>query len=84
MARFVDWYNGEHRHSAIRYVTPDERHSGTSTASLPGATNSISVLVFESGTVDPLDSKLEAGRSGDPQSARNIRRRRALIRRQLS
>ncbi len=25
---FVSWYNGEHRHSAIRYVTPDERHSG--------------------------------------------------------
>ena len=24
----VDWYNSEHRHSAIRYVTPDERHSG--------------------------------------------------------
>ena len=28
MLRFVDWYNTEHRHSAIRYVTPDERHSG--------------------------------------------------------
>jgi putative transposase len=28
VARFVDWYNGEHRHSAIRYVTPDERHYG--------------------------------------------------------
>jgi hypothetical protein len=26
MARFVSWYNGEHRHSAIRYLTPDERH----------------------------------------------------------
>jgi transposase InsO family protein len=26
--RFVDWYNGEHRHSAIRYVTPNERHYG--------------------------------------------------------
>ena len=22
------WYNGEHRHSGIRYVTPDERHRG--------------------------------------------------------
>ncbi len=28
VARFVDWYNGVHRHSAIRYVTPDERHFG--------------------------------------------------------
>jgi putative transposase len=28
VANFVRWYNTEHRHSAIRYVTPDERHSG--------------------------------------------------------
>ena len=28
MTRFAAWYNGEHRHSAIRYVTPDERHYG--------------------------------------------------------
>jgi transposase InsO family protein len=28
VVRFVTWYNGEHRHSAIRYVTPDERHYG--------------------------------------------------------
>jgi len=28
VAHFVSWYNGEHRHSAIRYVTPDERHFG--------------------------------------------------------
>lgn len=25
---FVAWYNTEHRHSAIRYVTPEQRHSG--------------------------------------------------------
>ncbi len=25
---FVDWYNTEHLHSAIRFVTPDDRHSG--------------------------------------------------------
>ena len=28
VTRFVAWYNAEHRHSAIRFVTPDERHYG--------------------------------------------------------
>jgi transposase InsO family protein len=28
VAAFVQWYNFEHRHSAIRFVTPDDRHSG--------------------------------------------------------
>jgi putative transposase len=27
-ARFVQWYNAEHRHSGIRYVTPAQRHAG--------------------------------------------------------
>lgn len=31
---FVDWYNTKHRHSAIRFVTPDERHAGTDVAIL--------------------------------------------------
>jgi len=26
--RFVDWYNDDHRHSAIRFVTPNQRHFG--------------------------------------------------------
>jgi putative transposase len=34
VARFVSWYNSEHRHSAIRFVTPDERHSGADVALL--------------------------------------------------
>jgi hypothetical protein len=25
---FVRWYNTEHRHSALRFVTPDQRHFG--------------------------------------------------------
>jgi putative transposase len=28
---FVSWYNTEHRHSAIRYVTPEQRHRGEET-----------------------------------------------------
>ncbi len=32
--RFVQWYNGEHRHSAIRYITPNQRHEGLDTALL--------------------------------------------------
>lgn len=34
VANFVDWYNGEHRHSAIRFVTPDQRHFGSEHAVL--------------------------------------------------
>ena len=26
--RFVQWYNHEHRHSGLRYVTPAQRHAG--------------------------------------------------------
>ena len=28
------WYNTEHHHSSIRYVTPDERHNGEDEAIL--------------------------------------------------
>lgn len=28
VAGLVDWYNHEHRHSAIRFVTPAQRHAG--------------------------------------------------------
>jgi transposase InsO family protein len=29
---FVDWYNAEHRHSGIKYVTPNQRHYGEADA----------------------------------------------------
>ncbi len=34
VSTFVHWYNHEHRHSAIRFVTPAERHAGLDTALL--------------------------------------------------
>ena len=32
--QFVTWYNTEHRHSAIRFVTPEQRHRGEDVAIL--------------------------------------------------
>ena len=32
VATFVAWYNHQHRHSGIRFVTPDQRHSGEAQA----------------------------------------------------
>jgi transposase InsO family protein len=33
---FVDWYNTEHLHSAIQFVTPDDRHYGREVQILAG------------------------------------------------
>lgn len=32
--QFVRWYNGEHRHSGIKFVTPQQRHQGDDVALL--------------------------------------------------
>lgn len=32
--RFVNWYNNEHRHSSLKYVTPVQRHRGDAPALL--------------------------------------------------
>lgn len=34
VAKFVRWYNDEHLHSALRYVTPSDRHAGRDVAIL--------------------------------------------------
>ncbi len=38
IADFVHWYNHEHRHSGIGYVTPEQRHSGQDRAILKNRT----------------------------------------------
>ena len=39
VTRFVAWYNFEHRHSAIRFVTPNARHTGEDRALLERRTH---------------------------------------------
>lgn len=34
MLKFVRWYNQDHKHSGLKFVTPTQRHDGTSTAIL--------------------------------------------------
>ena len=34
VGKFVDWYNTEHKHSGIKYVTPEQRHCGLDTVIL--------------------------------------------------
>ena len=39
VADFVHWYNHEHRHSAIGFVTPGQRHAGLDAALLRNRTS---------------------------------------------
>lgn len=45
-AQFVRWYNLEHRHSGIRYVTPAQRHAGEDQAIL-GARHALYIRARE-------------------------------------
>jgi len=39
VSELVHWYNSEHRHSAISFVTPDQRHAGMDKALLSARTD---------------------------------------------
>ena len=39
MGSFVVWYNNEHRHSGIKFVTPHQRHTGQDKEILVNRTN---------------------------------------------
>ena len=67
VARFVTWYNSEHHHSAIRYVTPDERHSAPTSPSWPAVTHSTNVPGAASQSVGP--AILATGRPSEPWSS---------------
>ncbi len=67
--RFVHWYNHEHRHSGIRYVTPAQRHAGQDRTvlecpprDLPGRAGT------QSTTLEWVDPQLDTGRRRHPQS----------------
>ena len=74
-ARFVHWYNQEHRHSGIRYVTPAQRHAGQD-----GLVLAARHVVYQDArstqpaTLERADPRLDTGWRCHPQSgARHCR-----------
>ena len=69
--RFVSWYNDEHRHREIGYVTPNQRHNGQSAQVLARRRQ-----VYEGGTpkasgaLEPGRAALEGACRGLAQQAR--------------
>jgi transposase InsO family protein len=58
--RFVAWYNDEHRHSGIGFVTPDERHRGDDIAVLRARR-----VVYENARAEHPDRWSRATRAWD-------------------
>ncbi|EQD63658.1 transposase, partial [mine drainage metagenome] len=66
VSSFTGWYNEEHRHSAIQFVTPSQRHrgedpgdSGSKGPDLPGSTKA------KSPTMVRKNTKLDTHRESD-------------------
>jgi putative transposase len=79
VAGFVAWYNGEHFHSALRYVTPNDRHT----------LRDVGILArrHRAATVDSSDAQLDAcQRSGTQPRQHGVAHRELSerFRRQLS
>ena len=71
---FVIWYNAAHRHSAIRFVTPDERHEGRDKDILARRHRVYQVAREDPGALVRQDSRLDASRNNYPQSETNKNR----------
>ena len=67
VADFVAWYNGEHLHSGIRYVTPNDRHEGRDRAILAKQRRLPRREEADPTSLDRQHAQLEAHRCRNPQ-----------------
>ena len=74
---FVGWYNAEHRHSGIKYVTPNQRHYGQADRSVPSGSRPTTKLgrsILSAGARPPRDwNQPEVVRINHPRLSRNLR-----------
>jgi putative transposase len=60
-AGFVQWYNVDHRHSGIRYVSPAQRHAGEDQAILAARHALYSAIPFHTTPLTCFPGRCEAG-----------------------
>lgn len=65
--KFTHWYNEEHRHSGVRYVTPGQRHRGEDNALLKQR-DELYRMAQKAHAVVRQNEKLAAGRPGHTES----------------
>lgn len=59
--KLIDWYNNEHYHSGINFVTPNQRHTGKDTAILKNRKE-----VYEKAKLEHPERWAKTSRSWDP------------------
>jgi hypothetical protein len=60
---FVDWYNHQHRHSGIKFVTTHQRHSGTATV----ITSSPGLMRLPSGSLWEVNAEIATRLAEEPE-----------------
>jgi hypothetical protein len=60
---FVDWYNHQHRHSGIKFVTTHQRHSGTATV----ITSSPGLMRLPSGSLWEVNAEISTRLAEEPE-----------------
>jgi putative transposase len=73
---FVGWYNTEHRHSRIRFVTPEQRHRGDT------ANSAARHALYEAAKAKRLERRSGATRAWQPIKSVILNQKRSLLLRQ--